>query len=243
MRLFFAIAAFCACVSLGLGQSDPGASLEKYRKELESNPSSSLAHYRIAEIFFQQKNYQSAANEFRAALNGDLQPDWIEVQSHLNLGTIFDLTGQSDRALNEYRLAQAVNRNSVTTSDNPLPPGAYRVSNGVVAPQPLLKTEPEYSEEARLAGLEGAVWLTGTITEQGIPRDMRVTRSLGFGLDEKALAELLISSRDSSSNVEIELTPDYACATSGGGVRLGHAAVAVADLPGGYDSHYGRVGF
>lgn len=187
MRPFFAIAALCACVALGFGQSDLGASLENYRKELEANPSSSLAHYRIAEIFFQQRNYQSAANEFREALNGDLQPGWIEVQAHLNLGTIFDLTGQSDRALNEYRLAQAINRNAATTSDNPLPPGTYRVGKGVVAPQPLLKTEPEYSEEARLAGLEGAVLLTGTITEQGVPRDMRVTRPLGFGLDEKAL--------------------------------------------------------
>ena len=55
--------------------------------------------------------------------------------------------------------------------------------------------------------------------------------------------ELLISPRDSSGNVEIGLTPDCACATSGGGVRLGHAAVAVADLPGWYDSPHGRVGF
>jgi TonB family protein len=65
--------------------------------------------------------------------------------------------------------------------------GAYQVGNGVEAPQPLQKTEPEYSDEARLAGLEGSVLLAGTITEQGVPRDMRVTGSLGFGLDEKAL--------------------------------------------------------
>jgi len=46
-----------------------------------------------------------AANEFREAANGDLQPKWIEVWSHINLGKIFDLTGQRDRALNEYRQA------------------------------------------------------------------------------------------------------------------------------------------
>jgi hypothetical protein len=45
----------------------------------------------IAEIFMRQQNYQSAANEFRAALNGDLKRAWIEASSHLNLGTIFDI--------------------------------------------------------------------------------------------------------------------------------------------------------
>jgi tetratricopeptide (TPR) repeat protein len=71
-----------------------------------------LAHYRIAQIFFHQGNNQSAANEFRSALDGDLDPGWIEVWSHINLGKIFDSSGQRDRALNEYRLAQRVKGNS-----------------------------------------------------------------------------------------------------------------------------------
>jgi len=193
MRPLFAIIALCISVALGFGQSDASAgdSLEKYRKELETNRSSSLAHYRIAEIFFQQKNYQSAANEFRQALNGDLQPPWVEALSHVHLGAIFNLSGQFDRAENEYRLAKTTDRAPAKTADDPpLPPGAYSAGKRVIAPQPLQKTEPEYSDEAHLAGLEGAVLLTGTITEQGVPRDMRVTGSLGFGLDEKALAAI-----------------------------------------------------
>jgi TonB family protein len=181
MRPLSAIAALCTCVALVFGQSDAGDSLEKYRKELETNRASSLAHYRIGEIFLKQKNYQSAANEFREALSGDLQPAWVEAQSHMSLGAIFELSGQSDRALNEYQLATRTTRQA---------PGAVQAGSGVVPPQLLQKTEPEYSEEARLAGLEGAVSLTGTITEQGVPRDMRVTGSLGFGLDEKALAAI-----------------------------------------------------
>src|ERR1017187_3511951 len=62
-------------------------------------------------------------------------------------------------------------------------------------------------------------------------------------LDLDVRSELLISSREYTGNVEIGLTPDCTCATSCGGVRLGHAAVAVADFPGWYDSHYGRAGF
>ena len=82
-----------------------GEALKEYQKGLEVDRNNSLAHYRIAEVFFLQNNYQSAANEFREALNGDLQPAWVEVWSHLNLGYIFDVTGQRERAMNEYRLA------------------------------------------------------------------------------------------------------------------------------------------
>ena len=79
--------------------------LREYQKALEVNKNSSLAHYRIGELFFRQNNYQSAANEFRSAINGDLDPKWTEVWSHVNLGKIFDVGGQRDRAVNEYKLA------------------------------------------------------------------------------------------------------------------------------------------
>jgi len=85
--------------------------LKEYQRALEVNRYSSLAHYRIGEIFFLQNNLQSAANAFREALNGDLDPPWTEVWSHINLGKIFDITGQRERALNEYRQA-------IRTKDN-----------------------------------------------------------------------------------------------------------------------------
>ncbi len=85
--------------------------LKEYQKALEVNRINSLAHYRVAEVFFLQGNYQSAANEFREALNGDLEPKWTEVWSHINLGKIFDVTQQRERAMNEYTLA-------IRTKDN-----------------------------------------------------------------------------------------------------------------------------
>jgi tetratricopeptide (TPR) repeat protein len=91
--------------------SEFGEALKEYQKALDTNKNSSLAHYRVAELFFLQRNYQSAANEFRSALDGDLDPKWIEVWSHINLGQIFDLTGQRERAVNEYNLA-------IRTKDN-----------------------------------------------------------------------------------------------------------------------------
>ncbi len=86
-------------------QGNLSEALTELNKALEVNRNSSLAHYRIADIFFMQRNYQSAANEFREALNGDGDPRWTEVWSHIMLGKIFDATGQRERAVNEYRQA------------------------------------------------------------------------------------------------------------------------------------------
>ena len=82
-----------------------GDALKEYQKALDVNRGSSLAHYRVGELFFLQNNYQSAANEFRESLNGDLEPKWTEVWAHINLGKIFDITGQRERAVNEYNHA------------------------------------------------------------------------------------------------------------------------------------------
>ena len=91
--------------------SEFNEALKEYQKALEVNRNSSLAHYRIAEIFFLQSNYQSAANEFREAINGNLDPKWTEVWAHVNLGKIFDVTGQRERAVSEYTQA-------IRTKDN-----------------------------------------------------------------------------------------------------------------------------
>ena len=49
---------------------------KEYQKALEVSKNSSMAHYRVGETFFLQSNFQAAANEFREALNGDLEPKW-----------------------------------------------------------------------------------------------------------------------------------------------------------------------
>jgi tetratricopeptide (TPR) repeat protein len=93
-------------------QGDLAGALLEFNKALQVNKNSSLAHYRIAEVFFLQKNYQASANAYRESLNGDGEPRWTEVWSHLQLGKIFDITGQRDRAVNEYRRAIETNDNT-----------------------------------------------------------------------------------------------------------------------------------
>ncbi|MGO9242609.1 MAG: M1 family aminopeptidase [Bryobacteraceae bacterium] len=91
--------------------NDYSEALKQYQQALGVNRISSLAHYRVGEVFFLQGNYQSAANEFRESLNGDGEPRWTEVWSHINLGKIYDVTQQRDRARNEYQQA-------IRTKDN-----------------------------------------------------------------------------------------------------------------------------
>jgi aminopeptidase N len=93
-------------------QGDLAGALGEFNKALEVNKNSSLAHYRIAEVFFLQKNYQASANAYREALDGDGEPRWTEVWCHIQLGKIFDLTGQRERATNEYRQALQTNDNT-----------------------------------------------------------------------------------------------------------------------------------
>jgi aminopeptidase N len=91
--------------------------IQEYQRALDVQPTNSLAHFRMGEAMFYQKNYQAAANAFRAALGGDLDPKWTEVWSHIYIGKIYDLLGQRERAVNEYSLAQHTRDNTAGAQD------------------------------------------------------------------------------------------------------------------------------
>jgi aminopeptidase N len=95
-----------------VAQNDLTGALTEYQKALTANPQSSLASYRIGEVLFTQRNYQASVNSFRDALRGDDDPAWTECWSHIEIGRIFDITGQRDRAVNEYRLGVQTNDNT-----------------------------------------------------------------------------------------------------------------------------------
>ena len=65
--------------------------------------------------------------------------------------------------------------------------GVYHVGGGVSAPRPIYDPDPEYSDEARKSKFQGSVILVAVIGSDGRTRDLHVLRSLGMGLDQKAL--------------------------------------------------------
>jgi periplasmic protein TonB len=66
--------------------------------------------------------------------------------------------------------------------------GVYRAGiGGVSSPLLISKREPEYSEEARKAKYQGTVLLYVEVDTNGRATNIKVQRSLGLGLDEKAI--------------------------------------------------------
>ena len=65
--------------------------------------------------------------------------------------------------------------------------GVYRIGGPVTAPTVVARVEPDYSEEARKAKYQGTVILSIEVGADGVPRNIKVARSLGLGLDEKAI--------------------------------------------------------
>jgi protein TonB len=65
--------------------------------------------------------------------------------------------------------------------------GVFKVGGGISAPQPVSTPDPEYTEEARRAKTQGTCVLWMVVDADGHPRDVRVVRGLGFGLDAKAI--------------------------------------------------------
>jgi tetratricopeptide (TPR) repeat protein len=95
-----------------VAQGDLPGGLAEYQNALKANPNSSLANYRIGEVLFTMRNYQASINAYRDALRGDGEPKWTEVWSHIQIGKIFDVTGQRERAVPEYRQAIQTNDNT-----------------------------------------------------------------------------------------------------------------------------------
>jgi protein TonB len=65
--------------------------------------------------------------------------------------------------------------------------GLMSVGGGVAAPEVIHSVEPEFTQDARQANFQGSVSIKLIVDSQGNPQDIRVTRHLGMGLDEKAV--------------------------------------------------------
>ncbi len=181
----------CVPLARGVCQDDPDREIAEYARLVAADSASSLAHYRLGEVYLREDNLQSAVSEYIRSLDGDHDPPWTQVWSHIQVGGIFDATGQQDRGVREYARAQETGDQRPLLNGIPIKPG--QTISLPVAPRPVLivypiqKTDPEYTEEARVAELEGTVVLNGEIDEEGFARNLKVVEPLGLGLDEKAI--------------------------------------------------------
>lgn len=68
-----------------------------------------------------------------------------------------------------------------------IPPKVFNIGNGVSPPKVIFSPDPEYSEEARRAKYQGIVVLGMVVDSDGRPYRIRILRSVGYGLNEKAI--------------------------------------------------------
>lgn len=63
----------------------------------------------------------------------------------------------------------------------------YHVGHGITAPKAVFAPDPKYDKQARKGKHQGTCVLSMIVGPDGLPRDIRVTRAIGKGLDEKAV--------------------------------------------------------
>jgi aminopeptidase N len=79
---------------------------EQFRSAIKLSSRSSLAWYNLGLLYMEQRNWSKARDAFTEALNGDLQPSWLEVWSYIKRGNSYDAEDNRERAVAEYNKAK-----------------------------------------------------------------------------------------------------------------------------------------
>ena len=127
-----------------------------------------------------------AALRIRDANPGD-DPAWLALALEIEADTLGRPGPEADAF---WKRAQALRAQKVAAMPMPVnadpstPP--IKIGNGVSGPALVGKSEPEYSRFAIFRKTQGSVLLAIVIGSDGSPRDIRLLRGIGYGLDEKA---------------------------------------------------------
>ena len=79
--------------------------------------SNAWIYYHLGLLFLEQKNYDLAIDNFKAALNGNLDPTWLHVWAEIKMGNAYDAKGDRTRAVAAYKRAEATGDNYDSAQD------------------------------------------------------------------------------------------------------------------------------
>lgn len=133
-----------------------------------------------------QNQMEEADSLFRAALAAQGEKSLEAATTSELYANLLDQTDRTDEAT-RMRVSAADIRKGTRPAIADYSSGVYRVGGGVSAPTLLYKVEPSYSEEARAAKYQGTVVVGVEIGPDGMAHNAQIVRSLGLGLDQKAL--------------------------------------------------------
>lgn len=143
----------------------------------------------LAVLYENQVFYQKSEAYYRTALAirekdpGPEHVDTIETLEHL--ARLLHKLSRPDEAAGLEERARAFRRARMERFEL-VDVGELASGSGTQPAALLERTEPDYTDEARLANHEGAVLLRVDIDTDGWAKNIRVVRPLGLGLDEKA---------------------------------------------------------
>ncbi|HEX8286507.1 MAG TPA: M1 family aminopeptidase [Pyrinomonadaceae bacterium] len=90
---------------------------QQFEAALKLDRSNSWIYYHLGLLFLQQRNYDLAIDNFKAALGGRLEPQWLAVWSNIKMGNAYDAKGDRARATAAYTRAQNLGDNYDNAQD------------------------------------------------------------------------------------------------------------------------------
>ncbi|MGI8494866.1 MAG: M1 family aminopeptidase [Pyrinomonadaceae bacterium] len=84
---------------------------QQFEAALKLNRSNSWVYYHLGLLFLEQRNYDLAVDNFKAALGGDVNPTWLGVWSNVKMGNAYDAKGDRTRAVAAYKRAEQLGDN------------------------------------------------------------------------------------------------------------------------------------
>ena len=176
---------------IAMANKDLDSAAALFQKAQTSDPSKAAqAMLWLADVRARQGNADEADALFKSAIATEDPKSLNEAVAMSMYATFLKRQGRTEEAASYLdRAKQVYMASSVRPNTSPAgASGPYRIGGPVTAPRVLSKIEPEYSEEARLAALQGTVVLSVVIGADGMAQDIVVARPLGLGLDDKAVA-------------------------------------------------------
>ncbi|HUR96449.1 MAG TPA: M1 family aminopeptidase [Pyrinomonadaceae bacterium] len=83
----------------------------QFEEALKLDRSNSWIYYHLGLLFLEQRNYDLAIDNFKAALSGNISPPWLSVWSNIKMGNAYDAKGDRNRAVSAYKRAEAMGDN------------------------------------------------------------------------------------------------------------------------------------
>jgi tetratricopeptide (TPR) repeat protein len=77
----------------------------QFEEALKLDRSNSWIYYHLGLLFLEQRNYDLAIDNFKAALAGNISPPWLSVWSNIKMGNAYDAKGDRNRAVSAYKRA------------------------------------------------------------------------------------------------------------------------------------------